>query len=53
MSFKAWKKGFRLIEIPIVFLDRRAGDSKMSRAIMYEAFFMLWKLRLQSLFKRL
>jgi dolichol-phosphate mannosyltransferase len=53
MSFKAWKKGFRLIEIPIVFLDRRSGDSKMSRAIMYEAFFMLWKLRLQSLFKRL
>lgn len=53
MSFKAWKKGFRLIEIPIVFLDRRSGDSKMSRAIMYEAFYMLWKLRLQSLFKRL
>ena len=53
MSFKAWKKGFRLFEIPIVFLDRRSGDSKMSRAIMYEAFFMLWKLRLQSLFNRL
>ena len=34
-------------------LDRRSGDSKMSRSIMYEAFFMLWKLRLQSLFKRL
>jgi dolichol-phosphate mannosyltransferase len=53
MSFKAWKKGFRLFEIPIVFLDRRSGHSKMSRAITYEAFFMLWKLRLQSLFNRL
>jgi dolichol-phosphate mannosyltransferase len=53
MSFKAWKKGFRLVEIPIVFLDRRSGDSKMSRTIMYEAFFMLWKLRLQSLLNRL
>jgi len=53
MSFKAWKKGFRLFEIPIVFLDRRSGNSKMSRAITYEAFFMLWKLRLQSLFNRL
>jgi dolichol-phosphate mannosyltransferase len=53
ISFKTWKKGFRLVEIPIVFLDRCSGDSKMSRAIMYEAFFMLWKLRLQSLLNRL
>jgi dolichol-phosphate mannosyltransferase len=53
MSFKAWKKGFRLIEIPIVFHDRRSGSSKMSKHIVYEAFFMLWKLRMQSLFDRL
>jgi dolichol-phosphate mannosyltransferase len=53
MSFKAWKKGFRLAEIPIIFLDRRSGVSKMSRRIVYEAVFMLWTLRLRSLFNRL
>jgi dolichol-phosphate mannosyltransferase len=53
MSFKAWKQGFRLAEIPIIFLDRRSGVSKMSRRIVYEAIFMLWKLRLRSLFNRL
>ena len=53
MSFKAWKKGFRLAEIPIIFLDRRSGVSKMSRKIVYEAVFMLWTLRLRSLFNRL
>jgi dolichol-phosphate mannosyltransferase len=53
MSFKAWKKGFRLTEIPIIFLDRRSGVSKMSRKIVYEAIFMLWTLRLRSLFNRL
>ncbi len=53
MSFKAWKKGFRLGEIPIVFLDRRSGVSKMSRKIVYEAVFMLLTLRLRSIFNRL
>ena len=53
MSYKAWKKGFRLVEIPIVFHDRRSGFSKMSRSIVYEALFMLWKLRLRSLIGRL
>jgi dolichol-phosphate mannosyltransferase len=53
MSFKAWKKGFRLTEIPIIFLDRRSGVSKMSRKIVYEAIFMLWTLRIRSLFNRL
>lgn len=48
-SFKAWKKGFRIKEIPIVFLDREIGDSKMSKRIVYEAFFMLWKLRIGSI----
>jgi dolichol-phosphate mannosyltransferase len=46
MSYKAWKKGFRIAEVPIVFLDRRVGVSKMSRKIVHEAFFMLWKLRI-------
>jgi len=53
MSYKAWKKGFQILEIPIVFLDRRVGNSKMSKSIIYEAFFMLWKLRLESIFKKL
>ncbi|MEW6510903.1 MAG: polyprenol monophosphomannose synthase [Bacteroidota bacterium] len=53
MSFKAWRKGFRLGEIPIVFLDRHAGKSKMSKQIVYEAFFMVWKLLFRSLLNRL
>ncbi len=53
MSFKAWKKGFRVAEIPIIFLDRRSGVSKMSKKIVYEAIFMLWTLRLRSLLNRL
>ena len=53
MSFKAWRKGFRLVEIPIVFLDRHAGKSKMSKHIVYEAFFMVWKLLFRSLLNRL
>jgi dolichol-phosphate mannosyltransferase len=53
MSYKAWRKGFRLGEVPIVFLDRNAGTSKMSKHIVYEAFFMLWKLRFRSMLNRL
>ena len=53
MSYKAWRKGFRLGEIPIVFTDRNAGTSKMSKHIVYEAFFMLWKLRFRSMLNRL
>ena len=53
MSFKAWRRGFRYIEIPIIFVDRRVGRSKMSKAIIREAVFMVWKLRLRSLLGRL
>ncbi|MEK9135702.1 MAG: polyprenol monophosphomannose synthase [Bacteroidota bacterium] len=53
MSYRAWRKGFRLTEIPIIFLDRRSGVSKMSRKIVYEAVFMLWRLRFRSLLHRL
>ena len=53
MKFRMWKKGFKLIEIPIVFIDRRAGVSKMSRKIVYEAMFMVWKLKFQSIFNKL
>jgi len=53
MSFKCWRKGFRIHEIPIVFVDRRAGVSKMSRRIIWEAVWMVWRLRLLDLLGRL
>lgn len=48
MTFKAWKKGFHIEEIPITFLDRRHGSSKMSKQIVWEALFMLFKLRVRA-----
>ena len=45
MSFRAWKKKFRIVEIPIVFVDRTEGTSKMSKAIVREAVWMVWRLR--------
>src|SRR5262249_4917151 len=53
MSFKCWKRGFRIKEIPIVFVDRRAGVSKMNRRIIWEAAWMVWRLRFLDLFGRL
>jgi dolichol-phosphate mannosyltransferase len=45
VSFRAWKKGFRIAEIPIVFTDRTEGESKMSKGIVREAIWMVWRLR--------
>jgi dolichol-phosphate mannosyltransferase len=45
MSFRAWRKSFRIVEIPIVFVDRTEGSSKMSRRIVREAVWMVWRLR--------
>jgi len=53
MNFHAWKRGFRIVEIPIVFTDRLVGASKMSRRIIWEAAFMVWKLRFASLRRRI
>jgi dolichol-phosphate mannosyltransferase len=53
MNFHAWKRGFHIVEIPIVFTDRLVGRSKMSRRIIWEAAFMVWKLRLASLRRRI
>lgn len=53
MTFKAWKKGFTICEIPIIFVDRLAGTSKMSKKIVREAIVMVWKLRIQSLLGRI
>ena len=49
MTFKAWKKNFRILELPIVFTDRVKGNSKMTRKIMREAAWIVWKLRFLSL----
>jgi dolichol-phosphate mannosyltransferase len=53
MSVRAWRKGFKLTEIPIVFVDRTEGRSKMTRAIVREAVWMVPRLRLMALFSRI
>lgn len=47
VSHRALQAGFRLVEVPILFVDRRAGHSKLSRAIFVEAIAMPWRLRLR------
>ena len=49
MTYKAWKKGFRVGEISIIFVDRVKGTSKMSKKIVREAVLMVWKLRIKSI----
>ena len=53
MSVRAWRKGFKFREIPIVFVDRTEGQSKMNRAIVREAVWMVPRLRVQRLFGRI
>ena len=53
MSYRAWKRGFRLLEIPIIFVDRTEGVSKMSKKIVREAIWMVWRLRWWSLTGRI
>ena len=53
MSYRAWKKGFRLVEVPIIFTDRVEGQSKMNKRIVREAIWMVWWLRFASLFGKL
>lgn len=53
ISYKLWKKGYRLTEIPIVFHERMVGTSKMSRQIVHEAFFKLLDLFFRNLVHRL
>ena len=49
MSFRAWRKHFKIVEIPIVFVDRTEGQSKMSKSIVREAIWMVWRLRFWAL----
>jgi dolichol-phosphate mannosyltransferase len=53
LTFRAIRRGFRVAEVPIVFVDRRVGQSKMSRRIFAEAVGVVWKLRLDALLDRL
>lgn len=53
MTFKAYCKGFKIKEIPIIFIDRVKGKSKMSKKIVREAVIMVWKLRFQRMFGKL
>lgn len=53
MSVRAWRKGFKLAEVPIVFVDRTEGQSKMNRKIVREAIWMVPRLRLQAWFGRI
>lgn len=53
LKLRAWRKGFKPVEIPIVFTERETGDSKMSKRIVAEAIWKVWKLRFLDLFRRL
>ena len=53
LKLRAWRKGFTLREVPIVFTERESGESKMSRSIIWEAVWRVWKLRLLDLAGRL
>lgn len=50
MNFRAWLKKYKIKEVPIIFSDRTIGQSKMSKAIVYEAIFMVWRLRIWKIF---
>lgn len=52
MKWNAWRHGFRLKEIPIIFVDRTVGKSKMSKAIVREAILLVWKLFFRKLFTK-
>jgi len=52
MNYRTWCKKFRIEEVPIVFTDRREGQSKMSKKIIREAIFMVWKLKIMRLLRK-
>ncbi len=51
INWLVWKEGFRIKEIPIIFVDRTVGQSKMSKAIVREAVLLVWKLGFKGLFR--
>jgi dolichol-phosphate mannosyltransferase len=46
LNFKTWAHGFKIKEISIIFVDRVYGESKLSKEIMWEAFFLVWRLKI-------
>jgi dolichol-phosphate mannosyltransferase len=52
-TYRAWRRGLRIREVPIIFMDRTEGDSKMSRRIGLEALWIVWWLRIASALGRL
>ncbi|MEO1076168.1 MAG: glycosyltransferase, partial [Bacteroidota bacterium] len=53
LTYRAWRQGFKIAEVPIVFTERTEGQSKMSKAIVREAAWKVWELRLRQLVGRL
>ncbi len=53
MNLRTWIRNFRIKEIPIVFTDRRSGQSKMSKQIVHEAIWMVWKLKFMAMRNKL
>ena len=51
MKFKAWKHNFKIIEVPVIFTDRKEGESKMSSEIFTEAIFGVIQMKIKSFFK--
>jgi len=51
MKFKAWKHNFKIIEVPVIFTDRKEGESKMSSGIFTEAIFGVIQMKIKSFFK--
>jgi len=51
VTYRLWRLGCRIVEVPIIFVDRRSGISKLNRTIVYEAAWMVWRLRLSSLLR--
>ena len=52
MKFKAWKYGFNVVEVPVIFTDRTEGTSKMSEGIFFEAVFGVLQMKIKSLFRK-
>jgi len=51
MTYIIWKKGFRVKEVPIVFVERESGDSKITFSIQWEAVWRMWELKFRHLFR--
>lgn len=53
MNYRCMERGLKIVEVPIIFIDRHAGSSKMSQKIVREAIFLVWKLKLGSIIRKI